>query len=100
MAAAPGKKSTISLSLFMEAYGFEFEEELSTMAIQCWAEGVWTGKWSHELKEAWMRQIREVQTWKQVRGPAGAVMCETRDLGIKLPYWHTLIFGNDIKIDM
>ena len=53
-----------------------------------------------ELKEAWMRQIREVQTWKQVRGPAGAVMCETRDLGIKWPCWHTLIFGNDEKIDM
>ena len=34
--------------------------------------------------DAWMRQIREVQTWKQVRGPAGAVMCETRDLGIKM----------------
>ena len=30
-------------------------------------------------KKAWMRQIREVQTWKQVRGPAGAVICETRD---------------------
>ena len=27
-------------------------------------------------------------------------MCETRDLGIKWPYWHTLIFGNDTKIDM
>ena len=27
-------------------------------------------------------------------------MCETRDLGIKWPNWHTLIFGNDIKIDM
>ena len=37
-----------------------------------------------EQKEAWMRQIREVQTWKQVRGPAGAVMCETRDLGTKM----------------
>ena len=100
MAAATGKKSTTSLSLFMVAYGFEVEEELSTMATQYWAEGVWTGKWSHELKEAWTRQIREVQTWKQVRGPSGAVMCETRDLGIKWPYWHTLIFGNDTKIDM
>ena len=67
MAAASGKKSTTSLSLFMEAYGLEVEEELSTMATQYWAEGVWTGKWSHELREAWMRQIREVQTWKQVR---------------------------------
>ena len=27
-------------------------------------------------------------------------MCETRDLGIKWPYWHTMIFGNDTKIDM
>ena len=52
MAAAAGKKSTTSLSLFMEAHGFEVEEELSTMATQYWAEGVWTGKWSHELKEA------------------------------------------------
>ena len=30
-AAAAGKKSTTSLSLFMEAYGIEVEEELSTM---------------------------------------------------------------------
>ena len=93
MAAAAGKKNTTSLS-------FEVEEELSTMATEYWSESVWTGTWRHELKEAWVRQIREVQTWKQVRRPAGAVMCETRDLGIKRPYWHTLIFGNDIKIDM
>ena len=58
----------------MEAYGPEGEEELSTMATQYWAEGVWTQKWSYEQKEAWMKQIREVQTWKQVRPPAGAVM--------------------------
>ena len=30
--AATGKKSTTSLSLFMEAYGLEVEEELSTLA--------------------------------------------------------------------
>ena len=54
------------------------------MATHYWAEGVWIGKWIHEQKEAWMRQIREVQTWKQERGPAGAVMCETHDLGIKM----------------
>ena len=57
MAAAADKKSSTSLSLFMD----------STMATQYWAEGVWTGKWCYEQKEAWMRQIREVQTWKQVR---------------------------------
>ena len=25
-------------------------------------------------------------------GPAGVVMCETRDLGIKCPCWHILTF--------
>ena len=44
MEAAAGKKSTTSLSLFMEVYGLEVEDEISTMANQCWAEGVWTGK--------------------------------------------------------
>ena len=47
-----------------------------------------------------MKQIQDAQTCKQVRGPVGAVRCETRDLGLKWPYWHTLIFGNDTKIDM
>ena len=61
------KKSTTSLSLFIEAYGLEVEEELSTMATQHSVEGVWTGKWSYEQKEARVRQIREVQTWKQER---------------------------------
>ena len=50
MAAAAGEKSTTSLSLFMEAYGLEEEEELSTRATQYWAEGVWTGKWQHKKK--------------------------------------------------
>ena len=39
VAAAAGKKSTTSLSLFMEAYGLEAEDEISTMATQYWAEG-------------------------------------------------------------
>ena len=34
------------------------------------------------------------------RRPAQAVMCETRDLGIKWPCWHTLVFDDEIKIDM
>ena len=42
MAAAAGRKSTTSLSLFTEAYGLEVEEEVPTMATQYWAEGVWT----------------------------------------------------------
>ena len=34
---------------------------------------------------AWMNQALEVQTWRQVRGPAGAVLFETRDVAIKWP---------------
>ena len=26
-------------------------------------------------------------------------MCETRDLGTKWTYWHTLVFSNEITID-
>ena len=99
MAAAAGKKSTTSLSLYMEACGFEVEEELSTTATQFWAEVVWIGKWPVEQKEAWKNQAPEVQTWRQVRGPAGAVLRETRDVGIKWPHWHTLIFEGDGRID-
>ena len=99
MAAAAGKKSATSLSLFMETHGLEVEDELSTMAIQYWEDGAWSREWSHEQKEAWMRQIREVQTWKQVRGPPGAVMCEVRDLGMKWSCWHSLVLGDGIKID-
>ena len=101
MAAAAGKKSAASLSLFMEAFGLAVDEDLSTLATQYWAEGVWTGKWYQEQQEGWMNQVlREVQTWRQVRGPPGAVMCETRDLGIKWPFWHTLIFEGDRSTDM
>ena len=49
MAAAAGNKSTTSLSLFMEPFGLEVEEDLSTLATQYWAEG------------AWMKQVRAVQ---------------------------------------
>ena len=87
------------LVLVHETFGLEVEEELSTLATQCWTEGVWTRKWYREQK-AWMRQIQEVQTWKQVRGPAGAVMCETRDLGFKWPRWHTLMVSDEIKLDV
>ena len=27
-------------------------------------------------------------------------MCETRDLGVKWPHWHTLIFEGQGRIDM
>ena len=70
-AAAAGKKASTSLSLFLEAYGLEVEEELSTIATLTWAEGVWIVRWCTEQKEAWMNLIFEVQMWKHMRGPAG-----------------------------
>ena len=74
MAAAAGKNSTTSLFLFMEAHDLEVEEELSTMATQYWAEGVWTGKWSHELKEAWNEadsRGSNVETGERTRRSSG-----------------------------
>ena len=44
--------------------------------------------------------ITAMATWRQVRGLAGALMCETRDQGIKWPYWHMLVFSDEVKIDM
>ena len=70
-AAAAGKQGSTSLSLsFLGSVGLEVEEELSTIATQTWAEGVWIGNWCTEKKEAWLNQIRQVQMWKwkQVRG--------------------------------
>ena len=54
MAATAGKKESTSLSVFLQAYGLEVEEELSTMATQTWAEGAWIGKWHTEQQEACM----------------------------------------------
>ena len=99
MAAAAGKKESVSLSLLMEVNILDVEEELSTTAPLAWAEGSWMGRWAGEQKEAWRKQRLEVQAWRQVRGPAGAVMCETRDLGIKWPQWHTLVFEGQATVD-
>ena len=53
-----------------------------------------------EQKEAWMKQIFEVHTWRQVRRLAGAIVRETRDLGIKLPQEQTLTFEGQTQVDM
>ena len=55
MVAAAGEKASTPLSLFLEAFGLEVEEDLSTTATQTWAEGVWVGKWCTEPKVAWMK---------------------------------------------
>ena len=61
---------------------------------------MWIGKWPVEEKEAWLNQAHEVQMWRPVRGPAGAVMCETCDEGIMWPQWDTLIFEGQVRVDM
>ena len=60
----------------------EVEEDLSTMATLFCTDGVSMNRWRKKHQKAWKKQIFEVQTWRQVRELAGAVMCETRDLGI------------------
>ena len=99
MAAAAGKEESVSLSLLMEVNILDVEEELSTTTPLAWAEGSWMGRRTGEQKEAWRKQKLEVQAWRQVRGFAGAVMCETRDLGIKWPQWHTLVFEGHEAVD-
>lgn len=99
MTAAAGKKESVSLSLILEVNNLEVEEELSTMAPLAWAESVWLGKCGKEQMKAWRKQIFEVQKLRQVTGPAGAVLCETRHLGIKWPMRHTLIFAERVKVD-
>ena len=54
MAATAGTKSTTYLSLLMEAYGLEVEEEL------------WIGSWHHEQREAWMRQFEKFRCVRPV----------------------------------
>ena len=100
MAAAAGKEEPVPLSLLSEVNDLEVEEEFFTLATQAWAEGAWIGNWPAEQKEAWRKQIFEFQAWRQVRGLAGAVVCETRNLGIKWPQWHTLLFYGQCRVDM
>ena len=75
MAAAEGKTSTTSLSLFMEAHGLEVEEELSTLATQYWAEGMWTGKWYRGTK----RSVDEANSRSSIM-EAGRRTCRSSDV--------------------
>ena len=101
MTAAAGKKESVSLSIFMEVNDLEVAEEFSaTATLYFWAKGVWMARWGRGQHKAWRKQIFEVRTWRQVRGPAGVVMCEARDFGVPLRQWHTLLFGRQVALDM
>ena len=53
-----------------------------------------------EQKTAWRKLVFEVQRWRQVTGPGGAVMHETRALGIRWPQWHALMYEEQVTVDM
>ena len=95
MAAAASQKESVSLSLFKEVH-----EDLSIMALLMWAEGVSICRRRRAQQNPWRKLVFEVQTWRQVRGPAGAFMRETRDLDISWPQWHTLLFEAHVAMDM
>ena len=78
MAAAAGKKSTTSLSLFTDAYGIEVEEELSTMDTQYWAEEVWIGKWPVEQSRA-ERSLDEADS-RSSDVETGEMTCRSSDV--------------------
>ena len=103
MAAAACKKKSVSLSLFMEVNSLEVEEELSTMATLFCAKGVcgWEdGRERENRRRRGGSWVFEVQGWRQVKGPGGAVMRGTRALGIKWPQWYTLMFEEQVTVDM
>ena len=85
MAAAAGKNSTPSLSLFVEARGLEVEEELSTMANQYWkkASGQMVSRTTRSVDEANSRSS-DVETGEKTCKGSG----ETRDLGKKAGLAH------------
>ena len=58
-----------------------------------WAQAVWTSKWEDDMRDVWKRQVWEATSWTKVRGPAGAVLCEMKDLGITAPSWQVLRLG-------
>ena len=55
---------------------------------------------AEDTKEAWKRQIREATWWRKVGGPAEAVFCEMKDLGVAFPSWHARKFEDGSAVHM
>ena len=100
MAAAAGKKESVSLSLFLDVNNLEVEEEFSTMATLARAEGVWLGRWAKEQPKARRKQIFEVQMWRQVRGLQELSCTRPVIWASTWPQWHTLLFEEQVAVDM
>ena len=56
MAAAVGKKESVSLSLFMEVNTLEVEVDFVHHGSALLAEGVWMGRWKREQQTTWKKQ--------------------------------------------
>ena len=66
------RKQVLSLSCLRN--NLAVEQDPSTMVTLFWATGVWRGRWRKDQQKARKKQISEAQTWRQVRGPKGAVV--------------------------
>ena len=89
LASAAGKKPSVSLSLFLEINTLEIAHGVTCAATCFWAQGVWTGRLEEDMK----RSLWEATSWTNVIAPAGAVLGEMKDLGIRVPSWVSL--GNE-----
>ena len=86
--------------IFMEVNNLEVEEAFFTMPTFAWTEGVWLENGEKGIQRLGGSRFFEVQAWRRVRGPAGAVMCETLDLDVMWPQWHTLLVEGQVVVDM
>ena len=100
MAAAAGKKSSVSLSFFMDVTNLEVEEELSTMATHAWAEVVRLGRMEKRAAEGLEEAgLRDLETSERT-GWSGHC-ARPRDLGTKWPQWqHTLLCEGQVVVDV
>ena len=67
--------------------------QISWNTHACFGGGRLVGK-KEQLKALEKADLRGADT-----GPTGVVTCETRDLGIKWPPWHTMLFEGQVTVE-
>ena len=88
LASAAGKTPSVSLSLFLQINSLEVEQ------------AVWTGIWEDDMRGASKRLAWEATSWTRVRGLAGAVLGEMKDLTITVPSLQVLKLEDGRMIGM
>ena len=102
MAAAAGKKESVSLSLFWRRIVWRLKRIYPPWHHFCgrkacvcgWADGEESSR-----RRGGSRSLKYGHG-EEVRQSSGGVMCETRDRGIKWPQWHTLLFEEQVAGDL